>query len=61
MLSRVERDVYQYFEQQKLFQRFGRWAQLTNWAPVLADVVVHAGFYNLDDYRFMPYFRYLSR
>ena len=27
MLSRVERDVCQYFGQQELFQRFGRWAQ----------------------------------
>ena len=43
MLSRVERDVCQYFGQQKLFQRFGRWAQKTNWVPVLADVVL-AGF-----------------
>ena len=27
MLSRVERDVCQYFGQQNIFQRFGRWAQ----------------------------------
>ena len=27
MLSRVEMDVCQYFGQQELFQRFGRWAQ----------------------------------
>ena len=26
MLRRVESDVCQYFGQQKLFQRFGRWA-----------------------------------
>ena len=44
MLSRVERDVCQYFEQQELFQRFSRWAQMANRAPVLADVVVLAGF-----------------
>ena len=43
-----------------LFQRFGRWAQQTNFAPVLADVVVLAGFKDRDYYRFVPYFRYLS-
>ena len=55
MLSRVERDVCQYFRQQELFQRFGRWVQWTNWAPDLADVVVLAGFLDRDDYRFVPY------
>ena len=44
MLCRVERDVCQYFGQHKFFQRYGRWTQLTNWAPVLADVVFLAGF-----------------
>ena len=43
MLSRLEKDVYQYFWQQEFFQHFGRWAQLTNWSPVFADVVVIAG------------------
>ena len=41
-LSRVERDVCQYFLQQELFKRFGRWVQWTNWASVLADVAVLA-------------------
>ena len=58
MLSRVKRDAYQYFGQQKLFKRFGRWAQWTNLAPVLADVVFPAGFFDRDVYRFVPYFRY---
>ena len=60
MLSRVEKDVCHYFGQQEFFQRFGRRALESNWAPVFADVVVLPGFYDRDDYRFMPYFRYLS-
>ena len=43
-LSRVERGVCQYFGQQELLQLFGHCAQKTNWAPVLADVVVLAEF-----------------
>ena len=44
MLSRLERDVCQYFWQQEFFQRFDRWPQYTDGAPGLADVVVLAGF-----------------
>ena len=53
-------DVCQYLGQQEIFQRLGRWAQWTNWAPVLADFVVLAWFLDLDDYGSVPYFKYLS-
>ena len=59
MLSRVDMDVCLYFGQQEFFQRFGCWAQYVVGAPVLDDVVVHAGFWHRDDYRFVPYFRHL--
>ena len=58
--SHVERDVCQYFEKQELFHRISCWAPQMDVAPVLADVVILAGFYDRDDYRFVPYFRYLS-
>ena len=57
MLSRMERDVCQYFGQQEIFQDFGRWAQKINWTPVLADVVVLARLSDRDDHRLVPYFR----
>ena len=54
MLSRVERDVFQYFGQQEFFQRFGRWVKYSDGASVLVDVVVLAGFWDWDNYRFVP-------
>ena len=45
MSSRVETDVCQYFGQQELFKHLARWAQQTNWATVLTDVVVLARFF----------------
>ena len=56
MLSRVEYDMCQYFEQQEFFRRFGRWAQLTDGVTVIADVIILAGFLDRGDYRFVPYF-----
>ena len=50
----------QYFGQQELFQRIGSWAQYTNWEPVFDDVDVLAILYDRDDYRLVPYYRYLS-
>ena len=57
MLHRVEMDVCQYLCSRNFFQRFGSWA---DGAPVLADVVVLAELWDRNDYRFVPYFRYLS-
>ena len=59
MMSRVEMDVCQYFGHQENFLRFGRWAPKTNWTSVLADVVFLAGYWNRDDYRFVPYVKYV--
>ena len=56
----VKMDVCQYFGQQELFQRFGRWAQWLICASVLADSAYLAGFFDRYDYHFVPYFRYLS-
>ena len=59
-LSRLEKDVCQYSWQHEFFQRFGRWAQETNGTLVLAHVDVLDEFCDRDDYRFVPYFGYLS-